>query len=293
MPQLLIREFAPAKVNLTLKVHGRRTDGYHELTSLVVFADVGDALTLEPAPEFSLSVTGPMAARIDGPNLIAAAANKLAALSPDVRAGRVTLHKILPVGAGVGGGSSDVAAYLRAVRTANRDLEDAIDWMALALTLGADVPVCLAGETTWMCGLGDVLHPPSRELDPIHAVLINPGLPVPTAAVFRELKAGPVSMDAVKVPEPETTTELLRIGNDLEEPALRVAPEIGSVRAALEKSRNARSVHMSGSGATYFGIYDTASDAGAAAGELSRQHPDWWVVPTVLGKGLTSKEDRS
>lgn len=286
MPQT-IRAFAPAKVNLSLKVRGRRADGYHELTSLVAFADVGDTLTLAPSQTFSLQVTGPMAKRIDGPNLIEKAACELVAICPAICPGDITLHKVLPVGAGIGGGSSDVAAYIRAVRQANAADAEAIDWPAFALSLGADVPVCLTGNATWMRGVGESLSRTHLPPELCHAVLVNPAISVPTGAVFRELDA-PQIADADPAPMPSllpAPDRLLmeRLSNDLAPPALRLHPEIAAARDALETTSNVKAVRMSGSGATFFGLYETRGSAQAAADKLASEHPDWWVVATVLG----------
>ncbi|MEO0618182.1 MAG: 4-(cytidine 5'-diphospho)-2-C-methyl-D-erythritol kinase [Pseudomonadota bacterium] len=276
---------APAKVNLSLRVHGRRPDGYHELTSLVAFADVGDTLQVFPSYEFALHVDGTAAHRIDGENLIARAASLLEAQCSGVAPGRIHLAKHLPVGAGLGGGSADVAAYLRAVMHLNADnlalsaMTNA-DRSALALKLGADVPVCLHGETTWMCGIGERLVPLANPLPAMHVVLVNPGIMVPTGPVFAALDAKP--MTAPPAPPPKHI-ELDRLANDLEAPALRVAPDIAAARAALEQMPDVQHVRMSGSGATYFGVFPDRSHANEAAFALSEAHPDWWVRAATLG----------
>ncbi len=276
----VVRTFAPAKINLSLHVHGRRDDGYHELTSLVVFADVGDHLTLSPSMHFSLNVSGPSAGQIDGPNLIATAAERLRARVPSFEPGTISLHKSLPVGAGVGGGSSDAAAYLRAARAANPAHASQIDWPELALSLGADVPVCLYGKTTWMCGIGERLRPLATPLAPMHAVLANPGSSVSTAKVFRALDAGPLKDTTFSR---DAFINLEHLSNDLEAPALRVAPDIELVRQALEATQGVRLVRMSGSGATFFGIYDDRNAAEVAAHSIKRSQPNWWVEATTLG----------
>jgi len=286
-----IRVLAPAKVNLSLAAHGRRADGYHELTSLVVFADACDVITLEPSDTFSLTVTGPMAGRIDGPNLISQAAEKLADLAPDIAPGRVSLEKHLPVGAGVGGGSADAAAYLRAVRKANPQRVDDFCWDKLALSLGADVPVCFHNRTTWMCGIGERLVAPDSDVPVLHVVLVNPGIAVATGAVFTALSAGPTTTEPRDFACPSLRNgidALTSLSNDLEAPALAVVPEIMGVRRALEATDEVRLVRMSGSGATYFGLYDDADAAKTAARDVSDAHPDWWVVPTQLGGAINS-----
>lgn len=281
-----IRTFAPAKVNLSLEVHGRREDGYHELTSLVAFADVGDTLTVTPSREFGLSVTGPTAARIDGPNLIATAAARLQAEHPDIEPGTVTLEKELPVGAGLGGGSSNVAAYLRIVQRANQSRLDGIDWDKFALSLGADVPVCMKPTTMWMQGVGERLSPLTQRLSLLHGVLVNPGIAVSTARVFQELNAPAISgqvQNERRTDLSEGINSLAKMKNDLEAPAFKIAPMIQDVRAELENTEGVRLVRMSGSGSTFFGLYDTAEEARAAASVIRRQRPEWWVASSILG----------
>ncbi|SDY67986.1 4-diphosphocytidyl-2-C-methyl-D-erythritol kinase [Jannaschia faecimaris] len=258
--------FAPAKINLTLHVTGRRADGYHLLDSLVAFADVGDKLTV--APGDGLTVTGLFAAGVptDDSNLI----RKALALAGVFRA--VILDKQLPHPAGIGGGSSDAAAALRLV---GAELP-----VGKILTLGADVPVCMAAQGARMRGVGEVVEPVA--LPPLHAVLINPGLPVPTPAVFRAL----VSPENAPMPDlprwPDATSLvgwLAEQRNDLEPPALTVAPGIGDVLEALRGS-GAGLARMSGSGATCFGLYGSGADAAGAAARLA--HPDWWVRACTL-----------
>ncbi|MGI9406906.1 MAG: 4-(cytidine 5'-diphospho)-2-C-methyl-D-erythritol kinase [Hyphomicrobiaceae bacterium] len=287
------RAFAAAKVNLSLRVHGRRPDGYHELSSLVAFADVGDTLELVPSNAFELIVTGPTASRIDGPNLIERAAKHLVADHPDIGPGRVILQKFLPVGAGIGGGSADAAAYLRALRADNTGVSDRIDWDAVAMSLGADVPVCLAGQVCWMTGIGERVVPIGHAPSALPAVLVNPGLPVATAEVFRILDAAPISDDRVpecpeQVPSGPTgfVAFLHTLDNDLESAAVSVAPDIVAARTALEATDGCRLVRMSGSGATYFGLYDTVQQSIAARDSVRAAHPKWWVEATVLGNAL-------
>ncbi|MEL7543454.1 MAG: 4-(cytidine 5'-diphospho)-2-C-methyl-D-erythritol kinase [Pseudomonadota bacterium] len=276
---------APAKVNLSLRVHGRRADGYHELTSLVAFADLGDELRVSPSKDFALEVDGASAASIDGENLIARAASLLRTRFPSIAVGQVHLEKRLPVGAGLGGGSADVAAYLRAVRTLNADNSHVSswsnsDWSAIALELGADVPVCLHGESTWMCGIGERLIPLATPLPPTHIVLVNPNIMVPTGPVFAALDAQPLDAPPAL---PPAHFELADLTNDLELPALQVAPGIAAARDALERASAVRAVRMSGSGATYFGVFLDRETAAAAAAQLRAQHPDWWIEAATLG----------
>ncbi|MEL6289896.1 MAG: 4-(cytidine 5'-diphospho)-2-C-methyl-D-erythritol kinase [Pseudomonadota bacterium] len=280
-----LRAAAPAKVNLSLLVHGRRDDGFHELTSLVTFADVADILELHPGAGHALHVSGPTAGQIDGANLIDRAATRLRALSPTVRLGDVTLEKRLPVGAGLGGGSADVAAYLRLVRAANPDLPEAIDWGDLSATLGADVPVCLAGVPCIMTGKGEQLTP--VRISARAAVLANPGIHVNTGAVFHALAAAPMARDA------DLTSRLddaLVVGrNHLEAPARHVAPGIGDARQALEERPEVTDVFLSGSGATYVGVTSDELGATAACAALRAAHPTWWIEAVTLA-GTSGEE---
>ncbi|UWQ17877.1 4-(cytidine 5'-diphospho)-2-C-methyl-D-erythritol kinase [Jannaschia sp. M317] len=258
--------FAAAKINLTLHVTGRRADGYHLLDSLVAFADVGDRLVLAPGDH--LRVTGPFAKGVptDDRNLI----RRALTLVGQPRA--VTLDKQLPHPAGIGGGSADAAAALRGV--------GADPGVAQLLTLGADLPVCTLGRAAHMRGIGDRVAAVS--MPKVHAVLVNPGLAVPTGAVFAGL-ASPDNMGHGDLPRWHDAEALIhwlrRQRNDLENPAMAVAPGIDEVRTALHQT-DAGVVRMSGSGATCFGLYPTQAAAARAARHLAR--PGWWVRATRL-----------
>jgi 4-diphosphocytidyl-2-C-methyl-D-erythritol kinase len=281
-------EAAWAKVNLTLQVTGRRADGYHELESLVVFADVGDLLTIEPVESNSLTlaVQGPQAGPLlyEHDNLVMLAAEALCKRA-GVRAGAaITLTKNLPVASGIGGGSADAAAALRGLtRLWQLDLP-AAELAELALTLGADVPVCLRGDAAIMSGIGEELQPLAA-LPPLWLLLVNPGVAVSTSAVFRSL-AGKFS----KVREPRLPPIglapfidwLAARGNDLQAPACRIAPAVAEVLAALDDTDDCLLARMSGSGATCFGLFESESAARSAAALLAETHPDWWVAPALL-----------
>ena len=288
---------APAKVNLDLKVLGRRADGYHELDSLVAFAGVGDLLTLEPGPELSLTVGGPhgLGLEVDERNLVLRAARALARDSGlaqkigPLRWGRFHLVKRLPVASGIGGGSADAAGALRLLARLNGFSLGEPALLRAAAQVGADVPVCLESRARIMAGVGDRLGPTLR-LPPLFAVLVNPGVPVETAAVFRELglvpghlapvppKPAPIALDDREV----FLATLAASRNDLEPPALRVAPILGDVLARLRALPGCRLARMSGSGATCFALFDDCRQSAAAAKMLSREHAEWWVRPTVL-----------
>lgn len=295
----VLAERAPAKVNLTLKVLGRRADGYHELTSLVAFAGVGDELSLEPGPELSLTVGGPEGAALaaEADNLVLKAARLLAQRVRGLAAGRFHLVKRLPLASGVGGGSSDAAAALRLLARLNRLSADDPRLHEAAGLAGADVPVCMARRARLMAGLGERLGPPIR-LPRLFAVLVNPRVPAATPAVFAGLglapgqflghaaAAGPsVSSWMAEWPEDADAfaqSVLAEQGNDLEAPAMRVAPEIATVLDALRRAPGCLLARMSGSGATCFGIFADCAASARGARLLSRAHPGWWVKPTVL-----------
>jgi 4-diphosphocytidyl-2-C-methyl-D-erythritol kinase len=287
-------ERAPAKINLTLRVVGRRADGYHELESLVVFAGIGDTLTLAPARALSLKVGGPTAAAsgsIDD-NLVLKASRALAARVEGLKLGRFTLTKRLPVAAGIGGGSSDAAAALRLIARANRIALDDPRLIEAARVSGADVPVCLVPRPRVMRGIGEILSDP-LPLPKLAAVLVNPRVAVPTKDVFAALRAkldmrgqaqGGADFETRRRWKGSELIETLAgEPNDLEAPAIAIAPAIGEVLADLRALKGCRLARMSGSGATCFGLFATAPAAAAAARALRTKHPAWWVRATKLG----------
>lgn len=290
---------APAKVNLTLAVRRRRADGYHDLESLVVFAAVGDELRFAPGGVgHSLDVKGRTAAQAGtiGDNLVLKAAGLLAARVPGLPAGRFTLIKRLPVAAGLGGGSSDAAAALRLLaELAGLALNDPRLVETARLT-GSDVPVCLAGRSRIMRGTGAELGP-ALTLPRLPALLVNPGIAVATPAVFAKLGLAP---GTEREPDPAAALEqgggsrsagtrpalvalLHAARNDLEAPALALAPGIGATLGHVAATEGCRLARMSGSGATVFGIYDTCRAAAAAGKAIKAKQPGWWVKPTMLG----------
>jgi 4-diphosphocytidyl-2-C-methyl-D-erythritol kinase len=278
---------ARAKINLTLDVLGRRADGYHELASLVAFATTGDRLRLRPGSAWSLSCSGPSAHLIDGENILERTARAVLAVWPDATTGQLELYKSLPVAAGIGGGSADAAALLALVRQANGDRPSPPDWASLARTLGADVPVCLVGRLAVMRGMGERITPLALKAR-LPAVLVNPRLPLPTAAVFADLAAPtyqPLDADTL-VPAFAGVQDLLdwvRAGrNDLEASALRLVPTVGRVRAALQSQPGCQVARLSGSGPTCFGLFDSPVAADLAAADIRRTEPDWWVEATEL-----------
>ena len=291
MPAPLV-ENAPAKVNLTLRVIGRRDDGYHEIESLVAFADFGDSLSFSPHGALALKVHGPSAVQAGGgdDNLVLKAARALAALRPEITLGAFELDKRLPVAAGLGGGSADAAAALRLIARANGLPTGDSGLYAAARASGADVPVCLDPRPRIMRGTGEILSAP-LDLPPLPAVLVNPGVAVPTKAVFAHWRpaANPAALLDRATAGPRDQDRLLQLvaaqGNDLESPAIALAPKIAEVLAALRAQPNCRLARMSGSGATCFALFASAADAVAAEKTLSGKYPAWWVKATALGGG--------
>jgi 4-diphosphocytidyl-2-C-methyl-D-erythritol kinase len=270
-------EPAPAKINLALHVLGRKDDGYHELDSIVAFADIADRLTFVEAPEWGLDISGPFAQGLrNAPdNLVLRAARAFAEAYPS-RKYRITLEKHLPVAAGLGGGSADAAACLRALARLAGISDDLSE---LAISLGADVLVCLVGRTCRMRGVGEHV----QVLDgfaPLPAVLVNPGVEVATADVFAKLA---LEHGDKAVAGLVADADLAQCRNDLTAPACALAPVIGEVLAALADEPDLRYARMSGSGATCFGIFSSSEAAGEAARHIAQAHPDWWVKPTIIG----------
>ena len=291
-----IREFAAAKINLTLEVLGRRPDGYHELISLVAFArDVGDWLMLEPGPALKVETCGPEAIAIDGANLVFTAVEAIQRANPKIEAGAFRLEKHLPVAAGLGGGSADAAAAIRAIARLN-DIADAeAVFGALAGGIGADIPVCIGGggrQAALMSGIGARVWRPAQSplLPPegLAAVLVNPRVPVPTGAVFAALAApGLTSAPDARPLAPFASASaclayIAASRNDLEAPALTIAPTIAAVLDALRERPACRLARMSGSGATCFGLFEEIGEARSAVAALRHAHPDWWIEATRL-----------
>jgi 4-diphosphocytidyl-2-C-methyl-D-erythritol kinase len=282
---------APAKVNLTLHVLGRRADGWHDLDSLVAFAGCGDWLLFEPGPALALSVDGPTAAAAGaiGDNLILLAARALHDRAPGLRLGRFHLRKTLPVAAGLGGGSADAAAALRALAEENGLALDDPRVLAAARATGSDVPVCLDPRARMMRGLGETLGPALR-LPVLFAVLVNPGVAVATPSVFARLglaRGAPSGLGASPTPpagaDRATTLALLKDGrNDMQAGACALAPAIAETLAALTALGGAAVVRMSGSGATCFALFEDCRAAARAGRAVRLAHPGWWVKATAL-----------
>jgi 4-diphosphocytidyl-2-C-methyl-D-erythritol kinase len=286
-----ISELARAKINLTLRVLGRRPDGYHEIESLVAFADFGDIVTLVPGAARALITTGPFASDIDGENLVARALERLSEREPPMRLGAVRLEKNIPVAAGLGGGSADAAAALRAIWRANSGCGGGVDWPALAAGLGADVPVCLSNSPALVWGIGANVAP-VEDVPPLNVVLINPRVPVlrdKTARVFAQL-AAPASAPRSAAPLcPSFGRDVSRLltyvrayGNELG-PAVRVLfPVVVMIEAVLAAADGCLLVQVSGAGPTCYGVFAGEDLARAGARAIAAARPDWWVRAAML-----------
>jgi 4-diphosphocytidyl-2-C-methyl-D-erythritol kinase len=296
---------APAKINLTLRIAGRRADGYHELESLVAFAPFGDRLTFSPGGPLDLDVSGPMADG-SGPvadNLVLRAARALSQRIDGLRLGHFALHKELPSGAGLGGGSADAAAALRLITKANAIRLDDPRVYDAARATGADIPVCLDPRPRIMRGIGEILSAPAA-LPPLGIVIVHPGFALPTGPVFKALGLAPGQpyvrnggvpplqaaqpSDAVGTPAlPQRREPLLdwlaSERNDLEAPAIATAPAIADVLRIIAGLDGCRLARMSGSGSACFGLFDDGDAAATAARHVDAAQSSWWVRAGTLG----------
>ncbi|MGA7327611.1 MAG: 4-(cytidine 5'-diphospho)-2-C-methyl-D-erythritol kinase [Rhodomicrobium sp.] len=287
---VVIHERARAKVNLTLHVLGRRLDGYHELRSLIAFADIADELTFDPAGPAGLILEGPFAEAIDGENLILKAKRTVAGWLGRELDGAFRLQKRIPVAAGLGGGSSDAAAAIRVLFRAYGSDRSVENFVTKSAIIGADVPVCLYNKAALVAGLGERISP-APYLGTLPAVLVNPGIKVPTAEVFGRLNAPPYSGDWEgeanatddSFASPEDVALALEDGrNDLQPAAIALKPAIAEVLDALRNRRGCVLARLSGSGPTCFGLFPSPEIASAAADEIKTLRPNWWVAATTL-----------
>jgi len=286
----VIHEQARAKVNLTLHILGKRPDGYHELESLAVFADLCDELSFSAAREDTLRLEGPFAGAVDGENLILKAKRAVAGWLGREIHGDFLLKKNIPVAAGLGGGSSDAAAAIRILLGAYGNSAGVESFIERAASIGADVPVCLYNQAAWMQGLGERITPAAK-LPSLPAILVNPRIKVSTADVFRRLGAAPYRPQEVRRPlledadfgDPKKAAALLRQGrNDLEKPAIALEPAVESTLDAIARQEGCLLARLSGSGPTCFGLFPTQEIARTAAEAVARAHPSWWTVAVTL-----------
>jgi len=275
----VVTRTAHAKINLTLHVTGQRTDGYHLLDSLVMFTQLGDEVSVRPAENLSLSIDGPFATGLTtgDDNLVLKAARTFGV----DRGAAITLTKTLPVASGIGGGSADAAATLLALAELwDVPLPDA----ETILSLGADVPVCMANDLTRMRGIGEDLER-LGQAPMMDVLLVNPGVGVSTATVFNALPSKTNPAMAGPMPDPfdaDNWTEwLCAQRNDLQVPAVNSVPAIGDVLAALARQDGCLLTRMSGSGATCFAVFEDLAACEAAAATLRAHHPDWWIAETA------------
>lgn len=284
-------ERARAKINLTLRVLGKRPDGFHELSSLAAFADISDVIetTLVEAPGFS--VTGPFSDALSGSdNLVMRAVAAVAKVWPGARDYDIKLYKQLPVAAGLGGGSADAAAILRLLNRVSPNALAGDEIEGLAASLGSDVPVCMASRAAVMRGRGERVNI-VPEFPALPAVLVNPGITLDTAGVYEALGAAPLKTDenddAVSaLPVFATAQDVIDymegVGNDLQNPATKIAPVIDDVLSSINSMPGCLIARMSGSGATCFGIFQSGTSADAAALTLAGHYPEWWVRKSIL-----------
>lgn len=285
-----LRALAPAKINLFLHVDPPRADGKHTLVGLSVFADVGDVLVLDADGPPGLTVHGPLAAGVPtGPENLVLRALDLFSRRTGVDASglSLSLEKRLPTASGIGGGTSDAGAALRLARAALAPAMPDADLLAIAGELGADGAMCLFPRRAWTEGLGEALTPEPR-LPPLHAVLVNPGVPVSTGAVFAAYDRGrPAQADRPEPPVAWSRSQvrdwLAPLRNDLQPSAEALCPAIGTALTALRGRPEVGLARMSGSGATVFGLVDDADAARRVADALRGLRDDWWIAPVVLG----------
>jgi 4-diphosphocytidyl-2-C-methyl-D-erythritol kinase len=290
-PPRALREPAHAKINLTLHVLGKRSDGYHELESLVAFADYGDALSFKPGPSDSLSLEGPFAEALDGDNLVLKAKRAVEGWLGRPIHGDFRLTKNLPVAAGLGGGSSDAAAAIRLLLKAYGGMVQVEAFTGRSAAVGADVPVCLHHRAAWMRGLGERVTP-APFVGALPAVLVNPRVKLSTAEVFKRLGAPPVyipggsshaELGDEDFKSPEAAARWLENGrNDLEAPAAGLEPAIKAVLETLRRQDCCLLARLSGSGPTCFGLFPSMQHAKKAADAISTSCPGWWTVETAL-----------
>ncbi len=287
-----VRMAAPAKINLYLHVTGKREDGYHILDSLAAFAGIHDLIVATPSTSgIHLDVEGDFADRIPAgeDNLVMRVAKALADDMGVAQGARILLNKRLPPASGVGGGSADAAATIKALTTLWGIDPSGDRLMELALRFGADIPVCLMGRTAFMGGVGEELEP-APPLPQAWLVLVNPGVEVSTPEVFRR-RHGPFSEPARFSDAPAAGAAFAKLlaerRNDLTDPAIEVAPVVGEVLSAIAERPGVQLARMSGSGATCFGLFADASRATDAAMALQRAHPDWWVKAASLESDAT------
>ena len=281
----MIEYQAAAKINLALHVTARRDDGYHSLDTLVTFAKFGDVIRVEPANNISLTIEGPFAEALGNKddNLVLKAAHLLQQVVKDsgnnAPGAIIHLNKHLPIASGIGGGSADAAATLLALCELWAIKPEALDLKETALQLGADVPMCLYSKPLAASGIGEEIAPVA--LAELNMVLINPGISISTPKIFRALTAtNSDSLPPIKPrPSPKELLDWLQnTQNDLQAPAIKLAPQIQAVLDSLLESKECQFARMSGSGATCFGLFESIEQAKSTANDIGQRNPDWWCI---------------
>lgn len=285
------RETGWAKINLALHVVGVRTDGYHDLQSLVVFSEFGDHLTASLADADRLTLSGPfandLASTATSTNLVRGTLTKFRTHYPDFLPAGLHIHleKNLPIAAGIGGGSADAAATLRLISRYTDNKVSPQQFADLALKIGADVPMCLAAKTSLVTGIGaDISH--LETMPPLYITLVNPREAVSTPAMFAALKQAnnqcipPLGSGFGTIAE--LTNWLGQTRNDLQVPAEKLVPEISQIIASLTEAKGTILTRMSGSGATVFGLYASRDDAQNALEKIKSENQAWWAVATKI-----------
>lgn len=284
-----VRVFAPAKINLTLKVGRARADGLHPLQSVVMFADVGDVVEAAPGEGLSLTITGEFAESLSASedNLVLRAARALADAAGVAPNAALSLEKNLPIASGMGGGSSDAAAALRALNDLWNLHLNTERLTEIARDLGADVPVCVGGQTAFMTGVGEKFSPMTALA--FTAVLVNPLIPLPTANVYRQFDRMNLGAD-LSAGEPPLWSnpdvalrDIAALGNDLDPAARTLLPELDDIAAMMRAEGRVRHAGLSGSGATMFALVQNSDDAASLAERWQRARPDWWVCDASIG----------
>lgn len=281
---------APAKVNLCLHITGKRDDGFHLLESLTVFTDFGDRLDLREAKQIQLEITGPYAQFLKHDpvdNLVVRAAKLLREELGIEQGAHITLDKQIPIGAGLGGGSADAAATLRALPDLWKQKVSQDTLLKIAQRLGSDVPACLISQPVWMRGAGELLEYVSLPIKGA-LLLVNPNIALSTVDVYKAYRP-PFSPSASSLRNPKDinalTNWLSTHHNALAQPAQQLAPDIGKVLALIRAQEGCLLSRMSGSGATCFGIFSSNKQADAAAAAIQSQQPDWWLRATNWRNG--------
>ncbi len=287
----VIRLRAPAKINLFLHLVGRRADGFHLLDSMIAFTDYGDELSVEAAGDLSLAIDGPFASGLSTTedNLALRAARLLMAEDAVTRGARLRLTKQLPVASGIGGGSADAVAAMKALIQLWGLRIPAARLAELALMLGADLPVCLAGKPSFVGGIGEDIEPVPPMPD-LYILLVNPLIPLPTIDVFRRRAAGgdgarfgdPGRWSGMLASDDELFRRLADCRNDLTDAAIAIVPAIADVLEAIGGQPGCRLARLSGSGATCFGLFSDAAAARTAAAAILKSRPGWWAIATRL-----------